>query len=334
MKRILVVNVNWLGDAIMTTPVFKALKERFPGAYVAVMVVERVREVFENNPYIDEIIIFDEKKARRGFFKKIQFIKTLRAKHFDTVFLIHRSFTRALICYFAGIKERIGYRRFKNILLLNKPINAPPPHTHRQDRYLYLLEACGIPIDRSAKVYINKAEKEKFSQFINETRKENKYIVGINPSANWRLKRWPLENFANLGDRLSEELNCAIFLIGAKPDTDAVKVVSEGMKHKPYDFSAKTNIKELAALMENMDLFISADSGPAHLAVAIGIKTIVLFGPTSQHITAPRGKSVKILRKPLECDIPCYKLNCPDNFCMKNISVNDVFLQAKLCLNK
>ena len=148
MERILVVTVNWLGDALMTTPVFRAIKAQIPSAYLGVMAPRRVEGVFQNNPYIDEVIIFDERKEHRTLADKIRFSKFLKQKKFDTAFFIHRSLTKALICYLAGIKTRIGYRRLKNFLILTEMIPAKAYQTHRQDYYLSLFEAKGINISK------------------------------------------------------------------------------------------------------------------------------------------------------------------------------------------
>ena len=330
MKRILVVNVNWLGDAIMTTPAFKAIKEKFPLSFVAVMAPGRVADVFSDSPYIDEVIIFNEKNEHKSFSQKLHFIKQLRKKKFDTVFLIHRSFTRALICFLAGIKTRIGYKRFKNIFIVNKTIKPPAKNIHKQDYYLYLFEKTGIATaDKLPEVYVPQQIQEKYKTEITHLRQKHTYLVGINPSANWLLKRWPQENFAMLSDKLIRELNCCILFVGAKADAGVVDAVINRMKEKPYNFCAKTSIKELAAIIKNVDLFISNDSGPAHLSASLGTNTLVLFGPTSSELSAPRGKRVQILKKSIQCEIPCYDTGCHDNLCMKNITVEDAYTKAK-----
>ena len=132
MKKILVVNVNWLGDVIMTLPIFRSLKKIYPESYIGVMVPPRCVGLFENDPYVDEIIPFDEKTTHKGILKKIAFIINLRKKHFDSVYLIHRSYTRALICLLSGIKERVGYATQKTELLLTYKINPPQEGIHRQ----------------------------------------------------------------------------------------------------------------------------------------------------------------------------------------------------------
>ncbi|MFH1518940.1 MAG: lipopolysaccharide heptosyltransferase II, partial [Candidatus Omnitrophota bacterium] len=293
MNRILIVGVNWLGDSLLTTPVFKALKKKFPGSYLGVMVVERVREVFEDNPYIDEVIIFDERGRQRSFFAKLKFIQLLRKKKFDTVFLIHRSFTRALICFLAGIRLRIGYRRLKNSFILNKKIEPSQDLVHRQDHYLYLFEKTGIAIeDRLPSFFIPENVRGKVDRDLEPLKKEQACLIGINPSANWELKRWPRSYFANLADCLARDFKAAIIFIGTEAQRTLIEGVRAKMSQNSFNFCGKTSLKELGSLMQNLKLFISNDSGPAHLAVSLEVSTLVIFGPTSPLATAPRGRAV------------------------------------------
>jgi len=333
MKRILVVEVNWLGDSILTTPAFKALKENFPSSYLGVMVVERVADVFLTNPYIDEVIVFDEKKNHKSFLSKIKFISFLRKKQFDTVFLIHRSFTRALICFLAGIRNRVGFRRFKSTFVVNRKISPPKKTIHRQDQYLCLFERQGVEIkDKKPIVFVSNDSRNAIFLKIKDLKNSYSHVVGINPSANWKLKRWPKENFSFLSDRLVRELNCAVVFIGARKEKQIVDEVMRHMAQRAYNFCGMTNLSELAALVENFDIFVSNDSGPAHLAAALGINTLVLFGPTSPDITSPKGLAVKVISKDLDCEIPCYNLQCKNNKCMKAIEVDEAFQAAEKIL--
>lgn len=330
MQRILVVNVNWLGDAILTTPVFKAIKENIPASYVGVMVVERLKDVFLANPYIDEVIIFDEKSTHKDIYSKFKFINSLRKKKFDRVFFIHRSFTRALICFLAGIKIRIGYYRPKTSLILTEKIPIPSSDVHRQDYYLSLFEKTGIIIyDRLPQFFISANDGNKFEGFIKELKGKYSYFAGINPLGNWEFKRWPYEKFAELSDLMVKELNCAVVFIGTSEEREIIDKVIMGTKETSYNLCGRTNLKELGALLGNMDVFISNDSGPAHLAASLGVNTVVLFGPTSPEITAPKGKLVKIIKKSIDCRTPCYNESCENNICMKNITVDDVFIEVK-----
>ncbi len=330
MNRILVVGVNWLGDSLMTTPAFKALKEKFPAAYLGVMTVERVRGVFDNNSYVDEVIVFDEKGEHKGVLAKLRFINYLRKKRFDTVFLVHRSFTRALICFLAGIKLRIGYGRVKNFFVVNKKIKPPDSSVHRQDYYLYLFEAVGIAIpERLPQFFVSEDIENKTAERLKPIQGDYSYLIGINPSANWELKRWPGSYFSALADLLVKDLKAAVIFIGTEKQRLVIEDIRRKMEQNSFDFCGKTSLKELGALISNMNLFISNDSGPAHLAAALEINTLVIFGPTSPEATSPRGKSVRVIKTEVDCEIPCYKLDCRDNICLKNLSVNEVYSKAK-----
>jgi len=322
MKKVLVVNVNWLGDNILSLPIFKALKEKF---YVAVMIPSRVKDLYKNN-YVDEIIVFDERNENKSLLSKLKFIRSLRSKKFDIAFFLHRSFTKVFICFLAGIKERVGYSRFKNFFILTKKIKPKDPLSiHRQDYYFYLFESYGIHIkDRDPFIYIDENIKENIKRSID---KKYSYLIGINLGSNWELKSWPKENFVKLIDLLIENLNCVILFTGLEKDLETAIYIINSVKDKSriYNFCGKTDLTKLIATLSLLDLFVSADSGPAHLATALKRKTIVLFGPTSEKLTAPRSGCVYIIRKELNCKIPCYDLSCKDNLCMKKITPEDVF---------
>ena len=325
MRKILVVEVNWLGDCVMSLPVFSALKEKFRDSYIGVMCPERVKELFEIIPSVDEVIEFDEKDTHRGFLSKIRFIKELKKKRFDTAFLLHRSFTKALICKLANIKERIGFKRKKTKFLLTKRVK-PQKNLHRRDYYFSLFEATGIPIkDKVPHLTLTSSLISLADKFF---RKDDSFWIGINPSANWALKRWPLFHFVSLIKYLLKE-DVKIVIVGQKKDQDIGEKLASLEKERIFNLCGKTILKELISVLNQIDLFISADSGPAHLSSALGKETVVLFGPTSPSITAPSGEKVHILRKDVGCKIPCYNLKCKDNICMKKITPEEVFLKIK-----
>ncbi len=329
MERVLIVGVNWLGDAVMTTPALRALKENDSSLYIGVMTVERVRGVFEDNPYVDEIIIFDERKTHKRISDKLKFISFLKEKRFDTAFLIHRSFTRAFICWAAGIKERIGYKRFKNALVLTRKVKPAKSAVHRQDRYLAVFEARGVAFSsRTPQIFITENIRKQALSIIQSLSGDRSLVVGIHVGANWRLKQWRPDLFARLADRLILELGAAVIFTGSKKDKDLVEEVVAGMQQKPHNICGRTSLKGLTGLIEQMSLFISNDSGPAHLAAAVGTATLVLFGPTAEELTGPKGKRVVLIRKYNDCDTPCYQQTCKNNICMSAISVEDVYTTA------
>ena len=333
MKRILIVNVNWLGDVLFSTPIFKALKKEYPNSYIACMIPERCREILEGNPNLDEIILFDERAKQKSILSKIRFILNLKKKNFDTAFLLHRSFTKALIVYLSGIPERIGYFEKKRNSLLTKSITPPDKdEIHRLRYYTNLIESMNIPIkDKSCEIFTSQADEGYIKDLFNANKiKEGDFLIVINPGGNWDLKRWPKEYFAELADKLAVELNAKIIITGAKKDTALAEEINNLMKAEPVNLCDKTTLKQLAALFKKVNLVVSADSGPMHIANTVGAKLVALFGPTSAKITCPYNKeNCIIVEGKVDCKIPCYDLDCVDNACMKSIKPELIFKKIK-----
>ncbi len=281
------------------------------------------------------MIVFDEKDIHRGLIEKLKFVADLKSKRFDTAFILHRSFTRSLMLYLAGIPERIGYATSKGKIFLTRKV--PPPKRkplHRIDHYLGLVENLGLKIeDRYTDFFIDEKDKNFAREFLakNGVRQED-FIVAIHPAGNWPQKRWPEENFSVLSDRLTKELNAKVVILGTLADARIVDKIKEQMLTKPIIATGKFNLKQLAAFLKMADVFISADSGPLHIANAVGAKRIIaLFGPTSVAITGPFPlKNVWLIQKEVGCAVPCYKVNCKENRCMKAITPEEVFEQVRL----
>lgn len=331
-KRILVVEVNWLGDCVMTLPLFRALRIKYPGAWIAVMAHPRVIPVFESNPFINECLAFDEKSSHRSFFSRLRFLFFLRGKRYDAAVLIHRSFTRTLLCFMAGIKERVGWRRAKTAWLLTERVSLPDSRAHRGDCYARILEGWGVPVrDRIPCFPLTGEEKLRAEELVSRYRERHRYVVAVNPSCNWELKKWPVDYFIELIKKL-ETIGGKVFLIGAAKDIP-VSLEIENRVKSVVNFCGRTDIRRLALVLSRADVLVSNDSGPAHLAASLGIKVLVLFGPTSPALTAPRGNNVRIIKSDVSCPVPCYNISCGNNECMKRILPGKVFEELKEFLN-
>ncbi len=330
MKRILIVNVNWRGDVLFSTPFIRAIREKHPQSFIATMLLPRCAPILENSPHLNEIVIFDEEGRHRGLLGKLRLINLLRTKHFDTVFLLHRSFTRTLLCWLAGIPERIGYFTKKRAMLLTKVISPPLDELHKVEYFLNIAKAYGIETEnKDYEFFTSPKDRNYIKNLLQENGlKESDFLVVINPGGNWGLKRWPKENFAELSDRLIEKYQVKVIITGAKSDISLARGIASLMHNRPTIFCGGTTLGQLAALMAKVGLVISNDSGPMHIAVSQKTKVICLFGPTSPEITGPYGSGdYTVIRKDVGCEVPCYQLDCNDNRCMKAISVYDV-LQA------
>ena len=327
-KKILIVNVNWIGDVIFSTPFIKAIRRNYPDSYTACLLHPRCVDVLNDNPGIDEIIVYDEEYSHRGLFGKLKLIAYLRKKNFDTAFILHRSFTKALITFLAGIRERIGYPTKGRGIFLTKPVEIPDEEVHKVEYFLNIARSCGINTrDISYEFFIKDSDRRKIRQFLNENGVNDRdRLAVLCPGGNWDPKRWPKENFALLADMLIEKLGARVVISGAKKDIPLADEIKNMMKEKPIISCGKTTLKELGALLERANLVVANDTGPMHIAVAMKAGTIALFGPTSPRLTGPYGQgNYKIIWKNKECDVPCYDLTCTDNRCMAAITVEDVF---------
>lgn len=337
-KKILVVNVNWIGDVLFSTPAIRALRKHYPGAHIACMVVPRCREVLELNPNINELIIYDEKGEYGGLTGKMRLISALKARSFDTVYLFHRSLTRTLMVALSGIKERVGIDNPKRGFLLTKRIDPQPSDIHKVEQFLNIVKATGVPDDgKDMEVRLSKSDEAFAKSFLNSQGiKEGAHFVILNPGGNWDLKRWPAENFAGLGDRLQKKYGMPVILTGAGKDVGLADKIAGMMDKKPVIAAGTTSLRQLAAIMKRAALVVSNDSGPMHIAVSQGVKTIAIFGPTDPKLTGPYGGGVyTVLQKSTGkpgCKIPCYNLRCEEALCMKAVSVDEVAREAERLL--
>lgn len=333
-ERILIFNVNWLGDVLFSTATIRNIRNNFPKSFIACAIPSRCYPILKDNPHLDEIIIFDERDRHRGVLSKLKFVKMLKSKRFDTVFLLHRSFSRGIICRLAKIPQRIGYYTSKRGFILSKMIIPPLKDTlHRIDYYLNLIEKAGLKVeDRYPEFFIRDEDIEFVNAFLDKNGiDKNDFLVAINPGGNWHLKRWPIYYWATLADRLISEFNARVIISGSRNDRGYAEDIKGLMKAKPIITSGVFNLKQFGALCKRLDLFITADTGPLHIANALRTKRIIaLFGPTSKEITGPYpNQNVIILSKDVGCKIPCYVVDCKDNRCMKSITVDDVIKKVK-----
>ncbi|OGX16437.1 MAG: lipopolysaccharide heptosyltransferase II [Omnitrophica WOR_2 bacterium RBG_13_41_10] len=332
-KRILIFNVNWLGDVLFSTPCIRNIRHNYPDSYIACIIPSRCYLVLKDNPYLDEIIIYDEKDRHKGTLAKFAFVKFLRHKKFDTAFILHRSFTRALICRLARVPKIIGYYTKKRSLFLSEKITPPLKNScHRIDYYLGIIEKAGLRVeDRALDFFTSEDDKKIIHDFLRQQAIDEKdFLVGINPGGNWLPKRWPREYWAILADRLICDFGAKVIITGSPQDMALVKDIQHLMKEKPIIACNIFNLKQFASLSQKLDLFVTADTGPLHIANAVGSKKIIaIFGPTSCAITGPYpDKNVTIISKDIGCKIPCYVVDCKDNRCMKAVTVDEVLEQV------
>ncbi len=330
-KRILIVNVNWIGDVLFSTPFIKAVRKAHPDSYIACLLHPRCKEMLEGNPRLNEIIIYDEEGKHRSIIGKLKLVIYLRKKGFDAAFILHRSFTKALVVMLAGIRERVGYPAKHRSILLTKKVEEPDEGIHKVEYFLNIARSAGMrPGDLSYEFFISDSDRRAAGELLAKSGVADKdTIVAICPGGNWGPKRWPAENFAALADNLIEHFGARILITGAGSDTSLAAEIEELMKNRAINISGKTTLKSLGAIFEKTDLVVANDTGSMHIAVSMKANVIALFGPTSPGITGPYGGgNYKVISRNDECDVPCYDFTCKDSSCMRKISVDEVLREA------
>ena len=331
--RILIVGPNWMGDMLFMTPAIRAIRKAYPESRIAALVPPRGTDLLARNPNLNEVIPWQESRGPAGLTHWFSLTARIRAGRFDTVFLFHKSASRAAMAALAGIPARIGERNWKRSFLLTASVPpAAKDSISKSESFLRVIEADGVPADgRQYEVGLSPEDHFAAETLLKEWGITNgERLVALHAGANWRLKRWPAESFARLGDELSRRFGARVLFIGGTGDLPLVEKILSGMKSRPLVAAGKTTFRELGALLTRARLLVSNDSGPLHLGIAVGTPVIALFGPTSPELTGPPpGSNAVTLVGSIGCPVPCYQQRCPANLCMSQISVEQVAQAAE-----
>ncbi len=334
-KKILVKGVNWVGDAIFITPALSTLRSGFPKAKISLLVPEKVAEIYQGNPDIDELITCRRKRSLK---EKIELIRTLREKKFDLgIIMQSTSYEPAILLSLARIPERVGYSHSLRNLFLTEVVKRSKGTQHEVDFFLGLIKALGVEIegkevfmaeDREARGWVG-------NFLIENGYKEGDPLIGIFSGAYFGpAKRWFPERYATLADRLIKNYRARVVLFGEKNDLPLVQKIIDKMTANPINVVGKTSLKQLRALIERCHLFITNDSGPLQIASTTKTPIIALFGSSDPQKTGPwRKKDCSIIYKKVPCS-PCFRRKCRSLACFKAITVEDVLRAAKTYLSR
>ena len=319
----------------MTTPAVRAIRKQFPNTHVSLLAKPWVTPVFENSEHLDQLLIYDDKGRHKGLFGKFRLARDLKKYDFDAAILLQNAFEAALITFLAGIPIRIGYNTDARQLLLTHAISCTNEikKEHQTKYYLNILSGIGMDAgDRDLYLRLRQqdrlqAEKTLMKQGISGDFK----WVGINPSATFGpAKQWPIDRYARLADLILEHTNARVIVFGGPQDRRLGKDISRKMRHRPIDLSGRTTLGEAMALIERCALFITNDSGLMHVAAALDVPLIAIFGSTNSTTTGPLSSNSRVVQVPMECS-PCLKPECPKGHlnCMDQICVDMIFDVAK-----
>jgi len=320
---------------MLSTPVIKAVRDKYPDAYIAFCVQPHAVEIVDKNPYLNDVIVYEKKGKHKNIFGIIRFILKIRRKKFDLALILHPTNRMNLTCFLAGIPRRVGFDRKLGFLLTDKiPHTKQKGQKHEMEYTLDVARRLGIePEDKRLYMSLHKdTEKEVKKIFASNGINENSKIIAIHPGASCLSKRWPSEYFSELIDKLDKKYGARIVILGGKEDIDNAKVIKDAIKSKVLDLTGKTSVSLLAGVLSKSIFFISNDSGPVHIAVSVGTPVITIFGRKNPGLSpkrwGPLGRADIVLHKDVGCKA-CLASNCKRYFaCLKAISVDDVMEAA------
>jgi heptosyltransferase-2 len=335
-KRILIVRTDRIGDVLLSTPVIRALRQAYPQGYLAMMVAPYAQDAVEGNPDLDKVITYDKDGKHKSWLSSFKFAWRLRRQGFDLAVILHPTNRAHIVSLLAGIRRRAGYDRKFGFLLTDK-IKHTKQHgeKHELEYALDLVRYLGITPQDKALFMPIEPESEDWAKelFLREGLKEGDKLLAINPGASCPSKIWPDERFAEVADRLVRDYGFRrVFLIAGPKDISLAEKVAQNMRSPAVNLAGKTSVSQLASLLKRTHLFISNDSGPVHIAAALGVPVVSIFGRNQAGLSpkrwGPTGKRSKALHKEAGC-IECLAHNCKKQFaCLKAITVEDVIQAA------
>jgi heptosyltransferase II len=330
--KILIRATNWVGDAIMALPAIRAIRNH-PDAHVSILARSYVADIYRDQNVAHELIIYDHRYKYAGISGRERLASELRSRKFDVAILLQNAFDSAWLAWRAGIPQRIGYARDARSILLTKAVPVPKPDeipAHEKFYYLELLRRAGwidsVPDEPFIKLQVNEVCRNRAAdQLAAAGVRPHAIKLAIGAGAAYgSAKCWPPSRYAELANQLQAQWDADVILFGAAGETDVSSAIASEMHRTPIDLTGKTTIADLPALLSQCHVFIGNDSGAMHVAAAVGLPAVAIFGPTDPFGTAPVTPRHTIVRQQPYCS-PCFLRRCPiDHRCMTRITASEV----------
>ena len=325
-NNILFIRPDRIGDMVLSTPAFAALKAKWPQAHLTVLASPDNAAVLKNNPHVDEVVIYSQEAT---FSERQDVLRGLRGRFFDlavdpsddyelrTAWLARRS----------GAATRIGYSGGGREVFFNGPVLDPRPGRHFVDTALDLLAQIGCPAaDRQPRIFLSADERDRAEVWLKERGLGADPILGVHPGAHYETQRWPLEYYTALARLIREKGDMDVIVFGMPKEINDLKFIGEGNEDRVHLF-AVSDLRNFLALLARCRLLVCNNSGPLHCATALGIPTVSFMGPTDRDRWYPIGDDHIVLRRDdLPC-IGCGRGSCPikTHECMRSIKPAKVF---------
>ena len=329
VRKILIRSVNWIGDAVMTTPALSVIREHFPHAEITVLANGLVSQLFTHHPGIDNIITFDRQRKHHGIAGRLRLAAELRRHRFDLAVILPNSFDSAVVPWLAGIPLRIGKCSDGRTLLLNGRyhVTSGTAAGHEVEYYLNLMQYFGITGTRTPlHLFVTPVEETRASELLqSQGIQGGDVVLGINPGASYgSAKRWYPDRFAQVARCLADEWSAKIIIFGGPGETAIAADIWHRLDGNAVNVAGKTSVRELMALIKRCNFFITNDSGPMHVAAAFDVPVVAIFGSTDHTGTSPYSNHAVVVRNDVEC-APCKLRECPtDHRCMTSVTAESV----------
>lgn len=334
-KNILLIKMSSLGDILHTLPFAAALRQRYPKAKITWLVHPQFAGFVPDAPTIDEVLYFDKVKFNKlGFGEKIAYFKEIRAllhsKHFDLVIDMQGLFKSAVLAAISGCDNRIGYAEMREGSgLISKAISGPHRKDHVIERYLDVARYLGAKVESLDDVCFPMPDLTKETEAVRAKLAEKGYTGGayvvIVPGARWETKVWPVEHYAALAKMIAAEGKYIVLAGGPDDAAKGAAIKQQAAVEQVIDLTGQTSLRELAALIKECAVYISADTGPLHFAAALKKPLVAMYGPTLADRTGPYGSDkASVLLSPAKC-AGCLKKHCDDWHCMYDITPDMVY---------
>jgi 3-deoxy-D-manno-octulosonic-acid transferase/heptosyltransferase-1 len=336
-KRILIIKLSAIGDVVHTIPFLEVVRNHFRDYRIDWLVEEEAAKIIEGHEALDRLIISFRKSWQKRAMKgrerwkvpgeMFSFLRQLRSVEYDIIIDLQGLFKSGLLAGISKGKRKIastGGREGSAFFLTETP-HPVDFNRHALERYLQLAESLGCKTnDWKGEIPIRETDKTAVKRMLKENAVRISRLIAVNPMARWETKLWDPEKFSRLSDRLIKESSCDIIFTGSQKDRRVIDGMMASMDEKALNLSGLTNLKELAYLYSKSRLLISTDTGPMHMAAAMGCPVVALFGPTAPRRTGPYGNGHRVIRSGESCS-PCFKKRCDHPKCMVNITVEKVF---------
>ncbi len=334
-NKILVIKLRAIGDVLLSTIVINNLRSAFPEAQIDFLTEKAGSKIVLGNPALDKVHILTKDRNKSGFRRfmdDVAFIRKIQKEKYDLVFDFFGNPRSAILTLLSQADVRIGYDYRLRQRAYNRVVKSRASEIHEALWHLDALQYLDIPIiDKNLNFFIDDVSFEFANQFWKQEQFENKHVIGINFSGGWPAKKWPVDRFAQLVDRIKTDYDTEVLVFWGPGEKKEALELAE-LANQKICLIPETDLKQLGAILKKIDMLVTTDSGPMHIAASVNTPCVAIYGPTNFRLQGPYGTGHEIVYKDkLDC-LGCNRLDCEHTTCMNALTVDRVYESVKNCL--